>query len=70
MLLTVRNSRSAKAESRSHKPSGRTTCTLGDLGFPLEEFCRVATTTKEYWLLIIVQRCARIVSTTMINSSF
>jgi hypothetical protein len=43
MLLTVRDSSSAKSAKRLHNSSGKTTCTLGDLGRPLEEVCRVAT---------------------------
>ena len=66
ILLTVLDSLSAKAESRSHKSSGKTTCTLGDFGFPLDECCRVATTHKEYWLIIIIQGYARIVSSIML----
>ena len=44
MLLTVRDSDSARAVSRAHKSSGRTTWILGDLGFPLADVCRVGTT--------------------------
>ena len=46
MLLTVRDSASAKAERRSQSASGRTTWILGDLGRPLEEVCRVATAAR------------------------
>ena len=44
MLLTVRDSDSARAVKRAHKSSGRTTWMRGDLGFPLAEVCRVGTT--------------------------
>ena len=44
MLLTVRDSDSARAVKRAHKSSGRTTWIRGDLGFPLAEVCRVGTT--------------------------
>jgi hypothetical protein len=44
MLLTVRDSDSARAVRRAHKSSGRTTWILGDLGFPLADVCRVGTT--------------------------
>ena len=40
----------------------------GDFGFPLDEFWRVATTQKEAELLKSVQRCARVVSSTMMLS--
>ena len=40
----------------------------GDFGFPLDEFWRVATTQKEAELLKSVQRCARVVSSTMLLS--
>ena len=44
MLLTVRDSDSARAVKRAHKSSGRTTWIRGDLGFPLADVCRVGTT--------------------------
>ena len=44
MLLTVRDSDSARAVKRAHKSSGRTTWIRGDLGFPLADACRVGTT--------------------------
>ena len=44
MLLTVRDSDSARAVKRAHKSSGRTTWIRGDLGFPLSYVCRVGTT--------------------------
>ena len=44
MLLTVRDSDSARALKRAHKSSGRTTWIRGDLGFPLADVCRVGTT--------------------------
>jgi hypothetical protein len=37
MLLTVRDSLSARAASRAQSSSGRTTWIRGDLGLPLEE---------------------------------
>ena len=44
MLLTVRDSDSAREVKRAHKSSGRTTWIRGDLGFPLADVCRVGTT--------------------------
>ena len=44
MLLTVRDSDSARAVRRAHRSSGRTTWIRGDLGFPLADVCRVGTT--------------------------
>ena len=70
MLLTVRDSSSAIAVRRAHNSSGRTTWIRGDLGFPLDEVCRVGTARLPRWAQLpeSVQRWSRIVSMTMLMS--
>ena len=60
MLLTVRDSDSARAVSRAHKSSGRTTWILGDLGFPLADVCRVGTTGSSE-RLSVTRKCTEVV---------
>ena len=60
MLLTVRDSDSARAVRRAHKSSGRTTWILGDLGFPLADVCRVGTTGSSE-RLSVTRKCTEVV---------
>ena len=60
MLLTVRDSDSARAVKRAHKSSGRTTWIRGDLGFPLADVCRVGTTGSSE-RLSVTRKCTEVV---------